>query len=259
MEPKPYQYGLVGHALAPDPASPPHSPSLLPVVHAGADLYSPQSRHEQQRSALPPLNVPATTSTPGLSVTTNSSRPSTGGSTQPLRPSSQQGLLQRPEFGRNISAGATSQFHQQSSSSSTATTSFSNRNLSPDRGTGYGAGTAAIGMAVLAGHDPSRSGSPASVVEQPARRLTVANATSPESGTFLFHDSSSSSVAPPAAAVATAVPQRDGKGRLRTIPPKAPIIHLDGGRVQARMLTPHGAGGSSPMDSEGPFPPEYEA
>ena len=269
MGPKPYEYGLVGHALPPAPASPPNSPPLLPVLPPSAESYNtPQSRHERHRSSLTPLNLPMTTSAPVPSATTASSRPSTGGSTQPLNPSSQQGLVQPPQqqqppadFGRNASASATSPSHQ---ASYAATSSFSKRSSNPDGGSGYIAGTSGIGLAMLGGSDehtyPNRTGSPASLLEQPARILTVANGTSPESGTFSFHGTSSppsSSVAVPPAAITTAVPQRDGRGRLRMIPPKAPIVHLDGGRVQERILASHGAGGSSSV--AGPEPPAYEA
>jgi hypothetical protein len=212
-----------------------------------------------------------TASTPGPSATT-SSRPSTGGSTQPLRPASQTGLTQqqqqqRPQqrpagFGRTTPTPAPSHSHQMSGASFTA---FSTRSSSPDRGTGYSMDPSAIGMAVFGGADgtsyPNRSGSPASVQEQLAQRLTVANATpnpnSPDSATFSPY-ASSSVVTSPVVAVTTAVPQRDGKGRLRTLPPKAPIIHLDGGRVQEQLLgsSHDGAGGSS---SAGPLPPAYEA
>lgn len=237
--------------MPPDPITPPHSPPLHPVLYANADSYGPQSRHERRRSSLTPLNLPMSASTPGPSAAT-SSRPSTGGSTRPLRPPSQQGQhqqQQRPgDFGRNRTASTISQYHQQGASS------FSNRSASLDRSTGYDAGTTSTtGMAVLGGYDqpsyPDRTGSPASMAEQPARILTVANASSPESPTFPIRNSSD---ATPAAAVT------DGRGRLRTIPPKAPIIHLDGGRVQERILGSQDAGGSSSVAA--PFnPPAYEA
>lgn len=246
MEPKPYQYGLVGHALAPDPVSPPHSPSLLPVVQTNADARSPQPHHERGRSSPTPLSLSMTTLTPGLSATSTSSRPSTGSSTQPLRSSSQQDLLQQQQqqrladFGRSTSAAATSQ------SSHQGTTSFSNRSLSA----GYGVG-ATRGTAVLGEYDDYRSGSPASMVQQSAQRLTITNANSPESGTLPFHDSFS---LPAEAVVTTATPKRDGKGRMRTIPPSAPIVHLDGGRVQQMMARHENVDG--PLF---PRPPSYEA
>ena len=186
---------------------------------------------------------------------TPSSRPSTGGSTQPLRPHSQQGMQQQPEFGRNTSALTSSPFNMPSGPSFTTSSPFSNRASSPDRGTRY---SMDMGMAVLGSHnEPDRIGSPASM-EQPPRRLTIANATTPESPTSPFHDSSPTAATLPAVeAVATAVPRRDGKGRLRTIPPKAPIVHLDGGRIQEQILASHEAGGSSSL--AGPLPPAYQA
>ncbi|KAJ7772984.1 hypothetical protein DFH07DRAFT_952958 [Mycena maculata] len=72
IEPKPYQYGLVGQTRSPSAGiSPPSSPALAPAVG--------------RQHALSPLLLPTAASTPGPSATTISSRPSTAGSMRPLR------------------------------------------------------------------------------------------------------------------------------------------------------------------------------
>ncbi|CAK5265203.1 unnamed protein product [Mycena citricolor] len=76
VEPKPYQYGLVGQARTPPSASgfsPPNSPPA-----------SSANRHPTP--GLMPLNLPRTVSSPGFSATTASSRPSSAGSMRPLDP-----------------------------------------------------------------------------------------------------------------------------------------------------------------------------
>lgn len=254
VEPKPYQYGLVGQAMAPGAASPPNSPPMLASIPTGTD--SSVSHHNRHRSSLTPLNLPMTASSPGLSATTISSRPSTGGSTQPLRPASQQGYFPafpaqqpqpqiRPDMGRATSSNAHS--HTQSIASYTTPSLYS--------GAAH-----AIGVNMGVGSDDhsyfNRSGSPMSVQEQ-GRILQVANAPelSPQSATFPFTDSvvASSSSGPVTEAAASAMPQRDGKGRLRTSTGKAPLVHLDGGRVQEELQE-----GSSSRPA-GAAPPAYEA
>lgn len=256
-EPKPYQYGLVGHATAPGPVSPPNSPPLLPSIPTSSDT----SRHGRHRSSLTPLNLPTTTSTPGPSATTVSSRPSTAGSMQPLRPPSQHSYPQpvQNRLSDYGNSGSTTLSHTQSNTSFTSPpVSLSNWSSGP--GPGYSAG-ASIGMSMGMGSDDhsytNRSGSPTSIHDQqPARRLQVANAPplSPASETFPFTDSlvSTSMTAP---AATTATQQRDGKGRLRTSTGKAPLVHLDGGRVQEE-LEASASGSSRPA---GAAPPAYEA
>ncbi|RDB22179.1 hypothetical protein Hypma_010639 [Hypsizygus marmoreus] len=268
-EPKPYQYGLVGHATAPHSASPPHSPPLLPT--AGSDLRS------GPRSSLSPLNVPMTASTSIPSATTMSSRPSTAGSMQPLRPASQHGAYvpsvpQQPQpTGYGGMSPSSGHSHSHSSVSFTQpAVALASWNASP--GPGYNEGTAInfMGRPISsAGSDDPlhhRSGSPSSIQEQqPVRRLQVANATplSPASATVAFDDAFSSSLAAAASAepqaTATAVPQRDGKGRLRTSTGKAPLVHLDGGRVQEELNASSSSAAGSSSSAGGPSPPEYVA
>ncbi|KAF7337895.1 hypothetical protein MVEN_02012600 [Mycena venus] len=88
MDPKPYQYGLVGQASSPSlpslgisrPESPPAS-SPSSQLRASPSSQLPRPNH----NALTPLLLPTSASTPGPSATTLSSRPSTAGSMQPLR------------------------------------------------------------------------------------------------------------------------------------------------------------------------------
>jgi hypothetical protein len=108
LEPKPYQYGLVGRHPSPQPGSPPLSAaSGSEAVPAGFALGAAQSygrRHSEysdgshgRSNSLAPLNVPMNNMgyggmgvggpTPGLSPgpsTHSMSRPSTAGSMQPL-------------------------------------------------------------------------------------------------------------------------------------------------------------------------------
>ncbi|KAF9469443.1 hypothetical protein BDZ94DRAFT_1244474 [Collybia nuda] len=251
VEPKPYQYGLVGHATAPGPVSPPNSPPLLASIPVGSE--SQNSHHNRHRSSLTPLNLPTTVSSPGLSATTISSRPSTGGSTHPLRPPSQQGYFSgqptqpqpRPvDFGR-AATSTTTHSHTQSTASYTSPSIYSGA-------------THAIGMSMVSNSEDhpytNRSGSPMSMQEQRILQVTNAPALSPQSETFQYADSLVSSSAASEAAT-SAVPQRDGKGRLRTSTGKAPLVHLDGGRIQQELE----AGSSSGMRPPGAAPPAYEA
>jgi len=108
-----------------------------------------------------------------------------------------------------------------------------------------------------------------SIAEQ--RILHVTNA-HPATEGFMFEDpfsSSSSSAAAAAAAAAASVssfssnePQRDGKGRIRRPSlGKAPLVHLDGGRVQQQLEA--AISGAGPVvvtgTGAGPAPPAYEA
>ena len=99
VQPKPYQYGLVGQVQTTTLSSPPGSPtSTSPPLSS-----HPPSWHGRQRSSLTPLLLPSSASTPGNSMpTTASSRPSTAGSMYPVRPPSQHASATRPateEFG----------------------------------------------------------------------------------------------------------------------------------------------------------------
>ncbi|KAJ6531147.1 hypothetical protein B0H19DRAFT_1190579 [Mycena capillaripes] len=145
IEPKPYQYGLVGQTRSPSAGvSPPNSP---PASSSSPSLQPP--RHN-----LPPLLLPTSASTPGPSATTLSSRPSTAGSMRPLR----DGPTSPPVSGHKHS-------HTTSSGSSTSV------RISPAMPSNWGH------------HSPSpsadqgyfeRSGSPTSIHE-PQVRLQLAN------------------------------------------------------------------------------------
>lgn len=263
VEPKPYQYGLVGQATAPHPASPPHSPPMRPSIPSNNLSHA-------RSSSLSPLNVPMASLVSHPSATTISSRPSTAGSTQPLRPPSQQGYFQpqqqpaRPgDFGRSTSATPSGAHSHSHSSGSFTSPPVSLSNWSASTGPGY-VGPAMMGMGagstVSDDHLYNRSGSPTSILEP--RRLQVANLPlmSPASDVFDPFASSSAAAAAIAMASTTAVPQRDGKGRLRMSTEKAPVVHLDGGRVQQELeARSSAAGGSAGPSGVGPSPPAYEA
>ena len=77
-----------------------------------------------------------------------------------------------------------------------------------------------------------------------------------------FAASSSSAAAAAAASMVSSSsshePQRDGKGRIRRPSlSKAPIVHLDGGRVQQQLEA--ATSGARPVVEGGPAPPAYEA
>ncbi|KAL0946453.1 hypothetical protein HGRIS_012676 [Hohenbuehelia grisea] len=171
IEPKPYQYGLVGHTPSPQPGSPPTSPPL------GAG-------HQRGRSSIAPLTLsPSTGMTSGpptisTGMASLSSRPSSAGSTQPLRAPSAQGI-QANELGvRPPSVHS----HSQSSSISQPPVTFANWNQSPTippmnfGGALAGAGVAGGMVAADQANDPhmQRTGSPVSVYE-PVRRLQLVN------------------------------------------------------------------------------------
>ncbi|KAF8077634.1 hypothetical protein FPV67DRAFT_1443249 [Lyophyllum atratum] len=268
-EPKPYQYGLVGQALAPSAVSPPTSPAMRPSTGKGAPNI-----HHARSSSLTPLNVPMTVSTPLASATTISSRPSTAGSQQHLFPQTQQGyppqlpLLSHQQQQQQQSRPTNTLTHSythSSGSGSFTSPPVSLSNWSGGPGPGYNAGVM-MGMSMGAPSVTSeehmyanRSGSPTSIQETQVRRLQVANAVnlSPASETFEYGESSSSA----AAAAASAV-QRDGKGRFVRTSAGAPVVHQDGGRVQ-RELEVATAGASSVASSGAPgpsgvSPPAYE-
>ncbi|KAG6907080.1 hypothetical protein DXG01_010652 [Tephrocybe rancida] len=248
-EPKPYQYGLVGQAIAPSAASPPNSPPMRASAGAG-------NIHHARTTSLTPLN-PVTASNPTLS-----SRPSTGGSTQPLYPP-QQGYTQ-PGYQQqgyppplptqqpmDLNSNPSSLTHNHSASTASFTSApVSHAHWAGGVGPGHNAG---IGAAFLGLTTPvmiadeeaqNRSGTPTNIYEP--RRLQVTNA--PE---FEFGESSSSAAA---AAAAAAVPLRDGKGRIVLRSTGPPVVHQDGGRLAPDVEPAITAAGSS---GSGSMPPAY--
>ncbi|KAG6900674.1 hypothetical protein C0993_005907 [Termitomyces sp. T159_Od127] len=253
-EPKPYQYGLVGRAVAPSAASPPHSPPMRPSPGA-PDL-------NQARTSLMPLNPVA------ASTLTLSSMPSTGSSQSPLYPP-QQGFAtkgyqhgyapplpkkQSVDWGTATNTSPPHMTHSHSASTgSFISPPVSHAHWTGDVGPGYNGGVATtmtMGMntPVMTPDEVmllNRSGSPTSIQE--TRRLQVTNANPDE---FEFGESSTSAAAAAAAAAAMSVKNkklRDGKGRLVTRSTGPPIVHVDGGRVVANV---------EPAAS-GPQPPAY--
>ncbi|KAJ7080390.1 hypothetical protein B0H15DRAFT_856980 [Mycena belliarum] len=101
VEPKPYQYGLVGQSRSPTMGmSPPSSPPTQPT---------PGSRQH----TLTPLLLPTTVSAPGTSPMSFSSRPSTAGSMRPLRDAASTGSASPPSLHHNYttSSGSSSSVH----------------------------------------------------------------------------------------------------------------------------------------------------
>jgi len=198
----------------------------------------------------------------------HSSRPSTGGSGQPsfqslgqpigqqsFQPPGQQPFQpgQQP-FQPFLAQGRPNEARPPSShapSNTPSNLSYASPALSVSNYSGSG------------GSEVNRTGSPTSITEH--RVLHVTNASTDG---FMFQDafsSSSSSAAAAAAAAATVTsssshePQRDGKGRLRRPSlGKAPLVHLDGGRIQQQLEA--ATSGARPAAVEGgPAPPAYEA
>ncbi|KAJ7143072.1 hypothetical protein C8R43DRAFT_1130871 [Mycena crocata] len=142
IEPKPYQYGLVGQTRSPSVGiSPPSSPSALSA-----------SQHSRQHT-LPPLHLPSSASIPGPSATTVSSRPSTAGSMRPLRDPPVSGH----SHNHTTSTGSSTSVHVAPAIPS----HWGHHSPSPSAGQEYF----------------ERSGSPTSVRDhEPPRRLQLANA-----------------------------------------------------------------------------------
>ncbi|KAG6880236.1 hypothetical protein C0992_003002 [Termitomyces sp. T32_za158] len=252
-EPKPYQYGLVGRAVAPSAASPPHSPPMRPSRSPGPP--------DLNRTSLMPLNPVA------ASTLTLSSMPSTGSSQSPLYPPQQgftpkgyqQGYApplpskQSMDWGTARSTSPPHMKHAHSASTASfMSPPVSHAHWTGDVGPGYNGGVAAtmtmgINTPVMTPDEVvvmNRSGSPTSIQE--TRRLQVTNANPDE---FEFGESSTSAAAAAAAAAMSVKDKklRDGKGRLVTRSAGPPIVHVDGGRVVANV---------EPAAS-GPQPPAY--
>ncbi|KAG6864989.1 hypothetical protein C0991_005811 [Blastosporella zonata] len=222
-EPKPYQYGLVGHALPPTGSSPPTSPPIRPSVGSS-------NINHARNTSLTPLNP---------SNHTVSSRPSTGSSQQPLYPP-QQGYVpplpqQAVEYASDPSTTLTHNHSASTASFMSAPVSHAHSHWGGGVGPGYNDGMGGIGAAMMGLSAPvmipddvvahqDRSGTPTSIQEP--RRLQVTNAL-PSEFDFDFGESSSSA----AAAAAAAAPLRDGKGRLVMRTSNPPVVHVDGGRV----------------------------
>lgn len=225
------------------------------------DSYS-NSQHNRDRSSLTPLNVPNSVSTPGPSLTSVSSRPSTANSMLPLRPPSRQSQTQAShQFQQQAAVGRTSSHTHSQSSSSVTGPPLSHSVWTPSAGpTHHTASSSDFGSTEFPFYN--RAGSPVSIQEQ--RRLQVANAIpgvgsptasvySPEpNDSFQLVDTSTPSAVGVFAAAATSE-QRDGKGRLKQVSEKPPLVHLDGGRYQ------EGQASSSSSAPAGPLPPAYDA
>ncbi|KAJ7685672.1 hypothetical protein DFH06DRAFT_1463654 [Mycena polygramma] len=146
IEPKPYQYGLVGQTRSPSVGiSPPNSPPA-----SSPSLQLP--RHN-----LPPLLLPTSASTPGLSGgTTLSSRPSTAGSMQPLRDVAPSPPVTGRTHHQNTSSGSSTSVHI----SPAMPSQWGHHGPSPSADQAYF----------------ERSGSPTSMRDyEPPRRLQLAN------------------------------------------------------------------------------------
>ncbi|KAF7363965.1 hypothetical protein MSAN_01054900 [Mycena sanguinolenta] len=178
MDPKPYQYGLVGQTSSPSLPSLGISSALESPPHTSG--VSPSSQLPRTNTHnLPPLLTPTSASTPGLSATTLSSRPSTAGSMLPSsgthKPTSSDGSS------THISPAVPSQWGHHSPSPSTD-------------------------QAYL--DHPERSGSPTSMREwEPQRRLQLVNLGDDESIT--------SPITPSASALNGGKAQR-GHGRINS-------------------------------------------
>ncbi|KAJ7137864.1 hypothetical protein C8R44DRAFT_847932 [Mycena epipterygia] len=147
IEPKPYQYGLVGQSRSPPIGiSPPSSPPSLGLSHP------PGRQH-----TLTPLQLPTSASTPGLSAgTTISSRPSTAGSMRPLRDAPASPPLSGHTHNHTTSSGSSTSVHV----SPALPSHWGHHSPSPSAGPEYF----------------DRVGSPTSVRDyEPSRRLQLAN------------------------------------------------------------------------------------
>ncbi|KAJ7481107.1 hypothetical protein B0H11DRAFT_2024216, partial [Mycena galericulata] len=193
VEPKPYQYGLVGQTRSPSVGiSPPSSPPA----------FSPPGRQH----TLSPLYLPTSASTPGPSATTMSSRPSTAGSMRPLRDPP-------PPGSPPVNSGHTHN-HTTSSGSSTSV------HIAPAMPSHWGHHSPSLS----AGQEYfERPGSPTSVRDyEPQRRLHLANVGSED-----VQDS------PPSASPLTDPALLDGKGRHVRLGSGGPgvLVHTDAGPV----------------------------
>ncbi|KAJ7154238.1 hypothetical protein C8R46DRAFT_1119103 [Mycena filopes] len=202
VEPKPYQYGLVGHTPSPTLGiSPPSSP--------------PASSHNN----LTPLRLPTTASTPGPSATTMSSRPSTAGSMRPLR--------DPPTPGHTHN-------HTTSSGSSTSV-----QHISPAMPVNQWGHHSPSPSADQAYFDRAGAGSPAGSLreyEMPPRRLQLANlgdgelmGASPPTPSALQRSSTELGPA-----------MLDGKGRNVRLGSGGPgvLVHTDAGPANPPGFTP---------------------
>ncbi|KAJ6501979.1 hypothetical protein C8R45DRAFT_1209632 [Mycena sanguinolenta] len=152
MEPKPYQYGLVGQTSSPSLGM---SSALESLPHTSG--ASPSSQMPRTTHNLPPLLTPTSVSTPGLSATTLSSRPSTAGSMLPLADSPV--------------APVSSVTHKQTGSSTSV-----QPHISPAMPSQWGHHSPSPSADQAYLDQPERSGSPTSMREwEPQRRLQLAN------------------------------------------------------------------------------------
>ncbi|KAF4576350.1 hypothetical protein EYR40_000588 [Pleurotus pulmonarius] len=189
-EPKPYQYGLVGHVTSPQLHSPPNSPPFGPVV--GGSVHN---RRTSSTGIPAPLSLsPSFTTSAGHSaqntatnMTALSSRPSSAGSMQPLFTAGQQQGRMTNEFGTRPPSIHS---HSHSSSITSPPTTFANWGNNVNiTGTGSFMGPAAAGgvaaVAAMAVDEPRRSGSPVSI-NDPPRRLQLVNATPASAASSIY-------------------------------------------------------------------------
>ncbi|KAJ7193881.1 hypothetical protein GGX14DRAFT_587998 [Mycena pura] len=214
IEPKPYQYGLVGQTKSPSIGiSPPNSP--------------PRTLQQLPPHNLTPLTLPTSASTPGLSATTMSSRPSTAGSMRPLDPPPGSGSRPPPP----TSLPSLTHNHSTSSESSTGV-------LSLPSNWGHHSPSPSADQAHM---EPLRSGSPTSVHEYNymlQRRLQLANVgddevvPSPPTPTPLAGAGSGTRAGAGPALL-------DGKGRHVRLGSGGPgvLVHTDGGPAPPDLLS----------------------
>ncbi|KAJ7286425.1 hypothetical protein C8J57DRAFT_663672 [Mycena rebaudengoi] len=193
VEPKPYQYGLIGHSVSPTSGgitSPPRSPP--------PQDRSPQSSLHARQNTLTPLQLPSSASSPGPSATTISSRPSTAGSMRPLRDPATPPLSGH-SHNHTTSSGSSTSVHV----SPAVPTHWGHHSPSPSAGQEYF----------------DRAGSPTSM--QDFGRLQVANSRD------------SVAISPPTPSPLSGPAMLDGKGRNVRLGSGGPgvLVHTDGGPV----------------------------
>ncbi|KAJ7264934.1 hypothetical protein B0H12DRAFT_1101469 [Mycena haematopus] len=193
MEPKPYQYGLVGQTSSPSLPSLGISSALdSPPSTAG---FSQSSQVPRTNHNLTPLLLPSSTSTPGPSATTFSSRPSTAGSMLPLRDP-----LVVPVSGST---------HKQTGSSGSSTSVEQHISPAMPMHWGHHSPSPSADQSHLEHSYLERSGSPTSMREwEPQRRLQLANVGDDET------ESTSSPMTPSASTLILNGKGRNGHGRI---------------------------------------------
>ncbi|TFK72712.1 hypothetical protein BDN72DRAFT_894529 [Pluteus cervinus] len=259
VEPKPYQYGLVGQ-VAPPPTftSSTHSQSMKGNLPPGAGLgdasYSPYTdpyagggggNYTGGKGSIPPHMMGGGGN---LGVAAVTSRPSTAGSTQPLRP----GTGSTPSHGHTQSNSNVSSPPMSLSNWSAVSPAGTYNNPLPstiyspsEDGTATSSGVGVGGI-----YPNNRAGSPMSY-QEPPRRLHVTNVVggapqSPDStGEFMLGGGGGGHQNL----------QVDGKGRIKLSAEPMPLVHTDGGRIQIPTTSGGGAGPSGGGGGGGPSGP----